>query len=88
MNEGGIRPAVVSICMNLFICAEPTPLSATAGEDQAVLLTLVKSTHMGFEPSAGLKDIIYSSTLLCLGVMLITDQTFYPFSTTQPESAA
>lgn len=48
MNEGGIRPAVVSICMNLFICTEPTPLSATAGEDQAALLTPVKSSHMGW----------------------------------------
>lgn len=46
MNEAGIRPAVVSICMNLFICTEPTPLSDTAGEDQATLLTLVKSSHM------------------------------------------
>ncbi len=41
MNEGGIRPAVVSICMNLFISTELTPISATAGEDQAALLTLV-----------------------------------------------
>lgn len=48
MNEGRIRPAVVSICMNLFICTKPTPLSATAGEVQAALLTLVKSSHMGY----------------------------------------
>lgn len=47
MNEGGIRPAVVSICMNLFICTKPTPLSATAGEDQAALLTLLNSSHKG-----------------------------------------
>lgn len=47
MNEGGIRPAGVSICMTLFICTESRPLSATAGEDQAAFLTLVKSSHMG-----------------------------------------
>lgn len=47
MNEGGIRPAGVSICMNLFICTEPNPLSATAGEDQAAFLTPVKSSHVG-----------------------------------------
>lgn len=41
MNEGGIRPAVASICMTLFICSEPAPLSAAAGEDQAALLTWV-----------------------------------------------
>lgn len=49
MNEGGIRPAVVSICMNLFICTRPAPLSATAGEDQAALLTLLKSSYIGWD---------------------------------------
>ena len=47
MNEGGIRPAVVSICMNLFICSKPTALSATAGVEQAALLTPVKGCRMG-----------------------------------------
>lgn len=61
MNEGGIRPAVVSICMNLFICTNPPPLSVTAGEDLAALLKMIQSSHTGwdFKPCAGLKNVMY-----------------------------
>ena len=61
MNEGGIRPAVVSICMNLFICTKPPPLSVTAGEDPAALLKMIQSSHTGwdFKPCAGLKNSMY-----------------------------
>lgn len=58
MNEGGIKPAVVSICMSLFICTEPTPLSATAGKERGSTSDVGEKQPHGlrfFKPCAGLQ---------------------------------
>lgn len=72
MNEGRIRPAVVLIFMNLFICTKPTPLSSTAGEDQAALLTLVKNSHMCSEFFRPVQPEKYSISFI-LFLMFLND---------------